>query len=44
MQLLAFDGRGDLCADVLQQFLVLLGVAFTAREAFDDQGADGAVF
>ncbi|MCY1418132.1 hypothetical protein D9M71_336810 [compost metagenome] len=43
MQLLALDGGGDLGADVLQQLLVLLGVAFAARNAFDDQRADGAV-
>ncbi|MDT4875772.1 hypothetical protein FQZ97_1111660 [compost metagenome] len=43
VQLLALDGRRDLGTDVLQQLLVLLGVALAARNAFDDQRADGAV-
>lgn len=44
VQLLALDRRGDLGADVLQQFFVLLGVTVAAGQAFDDQRADGAVF
>jgi hypothetical protein len=44
VQLLALDGGGDLGADVLQQFLVLFGVTLAARQAFDDQRTDGAVF
>ncbi len=42
VQLLALDGDGDLCADVLQQFLVLLGVALVVRRTLDDQRANRA--
>ncbi|MNO80102.1 hypothetical protein D3C76_712940 [compost metagenome] len=43
VQLLALDRGGDLRANVLQQLLVLLGVALAARHALDDQGTNGAV-